>query len=65
MKPHELHILRLTVLNPDGSVLWESHLISLPPVPQVSHGRTYLLILFGGVLAVVLYLRWRANRDFA
>ena len=35
-------------LNPDGSVLWESQLISLPPGPRASHGRAYLLILFGG-----------------
>jgi hypothetical protein len=65
MKPHELHTLRVTALNPDGSVLWESQLISLPPGPRVSHGRAYLLILFGGLLIVLLFLRWRTNREFA
>ncbi len=65
MKPHELHMLRVTALKTDGSALWESNVVPLSPLPKASHGRAYLLILFGGVLIVVLFLRWRAKRPFA
>ena len=58
----ELHVLRVTALSADGSVLWESPPVSLTPVADHSRRRNYLLLLFGILLIGFLFLRWRGNR---
>ncbi|HEX3817797.1 MAG TPA: hypothetical protein VHW03_05875, partial [Chthoniobacterales bacterium] len=65
VKPDELHMLRVVALAADGSVLWESPLVALRPLPTQSHARAFwLFCLFAG-LSALLYLRWRARRFFA
>ncbi|HEY5035923.1 MAG TPA: hypothetical protein VII74_02185 [Chthoniobacterales bacterium] len=65
MKPSDLHMLRVVALAADGSVLWESPLVTLRPLPVRSHARAFwLFCLFAGLSALV-YLRWRAQHSFA
>ncbi|HEY1770137.1 MAG TPA: hypothetical protein VGG02_07765 [Chthoniobacterales bacterium] len=65
LDPRALHILRVSALDADGKVLWQSPLVSLAPEPQESHERFYLLWLFGAVLFALAYFRWRSTRGVA
>lgn len=60
LEANQLHMLRVTALASDGSVLWEAPLVALQPEATQSHGRSGLLIVLGVLLAVFLYFRWRA-----
>lgn len=65
VKPDDLHMLRVVALAADGSVLWESPLVALRPLPTQSHAGVYLLWCLCVGLAVLIYLRWRGRRSFA
>ncbi len=61
VQPAELHMLRVTAVGADGTVLWETPLVALPPKPAPECGRTYLLLFLGCGLAVLLFFRWRGR----
>ncbi|MBA3962274.1 MAG: hypothetical protein H0X40_10270 [Chthoniobacterales bacterium] len=53
------HFLRLTALNREGALLWESPLVVLEAQPSPSRRQFFLLLCLGSGLVAVLFLRWR------
>ncbi|HEY3661655.1 MAG TPA: hypothetical protein VGL24_00710 [Chthoniobacterales bacterium] len=62
LDPNQLHSLKVTALGPDGGALWESPVVVIGPPAEPSHRVRNWTLLLGFVLAVLVVVRWRANR---
>jgi hypothetical protein len=62
---HQLHMIRLSSLGPDGAPLWEAPLVALPPAPTSDSTHNVWLPGLVLLLAFCFFLRWRGRRAFA
>ncbi len=57
----QLHVVRITAVAADGSILWESPLVPLAPPRAASHYKSWWLLILGTALVVLLVWRWRVR----
>jgi len=62
LNPRQLHMLRVTALDRDGAVRWESPLVALSPARESPTRARFWLMILGTALLVFVVMCWRATR---